>query len=130
VVAVDGDHVVGYALVMLKEHASSIPMLGHMFDEMDRMKLDGRRLADQRYFVMGQVCVDKDHRGQGVFPALFEELKARMSADFDLVVTEIASRNGRSLKAHEKVGFRYASKYLSPDGESWEVVSWDWGSEL
>lgn len=126
VVAMDGDRLVGYALVMLKEFAGAIPVIVPMFEQFDRLTVGDRRLAELRYFVMGQVCVDKDYRGTGVFRGLYEELKARMSGAFDLVVTEVASRNQRSLQAHLKVGFQCALRYRSPDDEQWEIVTWDW----
>jgi len=126
VVAMDGDRLVGYALVMLKEFAGAIPVIVPMFEQFDQLTIGDRRLAELRYFVMGQVCVDKDYRGTGVFRGLYEELKARMSGAFDLVVTEVASRNQRSLQAHLKVGFRSVLQYRSPDDEGWEIVTWDW----
>lgn len=126
VVAMDGDRLVGYALVMLKEFGSAFPILLPMFEQIDRLTVGERRLVEMSYFVMGQVCVEKEYRGRGVFRGLYEELKEHMSGAFDLVVTEVATRNQRSLRAHEKVGFRRACQYLSPDHEQWEIVTWDW----
>lgn len=126
VVAMDGARVVGYALVMLKEFRGDIPVLEPMFEQIDRLAVGDQRLADMSYFVIGQVCVEKGYRGQGVFRGLYEELRERMSGAFDLVVTEVASRNRRSLKAHENVGFWRTLQYSSPDDEQWEIVTWDW----
>lgn len=128
VVAVDGDRVVGYALVMLKEFGRDFPLLVPMFERIDQLMLGDRRVADLRYFVMGQVCVEKEYRGKDlrVFDRLYEELRERMSGDFDLVVTEVASRNQRSSRAHARVGFRLADRYL--DQEEWEIIVWDWRS--
>ena len=33
-------------------------------------------------------------------------MKDEMAAKYQMVVTEVATRNQRSLKAHEKVGFK------------------------
>lgn len=126
VVAMDGDRVAGYALVMLKEFGAAIPVLVPMFDQIERLPYGSRKVAEVSHFVMGQVCVEKAHRGTGVFRGMYEELKRRMSGSFELVVTEVATRNTRSLRAHEKVGFRRALQYRADDGESWEVVTWDW----
>jgi GNAT superfamily N-acetyltransferase len=128
IVALDGEQVVGYALVMLREFAGAIPIIVPMFAQLDRLTIGEESLAALRYFVMGQVCIAKEHRGQGVFAALYDELRRQMRGSFDLVVTEVASRNGRSLRAHEKVGFRTVHRYASPDGELWEIVAWDWRS--
>lgn len=120
VVAMDGDRVVGYALVMLREFGAAVPILVPMFEQIERL------LGEARYVVMGQVCVEKAHRGQGVFAGMYDEFRRRLSGDFDLVVTEVATRNTRSLRAHEKVGFRRALQYQAHGGESWEIVTWDW----
>ena len=78
------------------------------------------------YFVMGQVCVAKDFRGQQVFSDLYQKMKTEMSSHFDCIVTEIATRNTRSIRAHEKVGFETIHIY-EDETEEWAIVAWDWG---
>jgi GNAT superfamily N-acetyltransferase len=126
VIAKSDGRVVGYTLVMLREFRNEIPLLVPMFDEFDKLLYGGRRLAEWSYFVMGQVCVDKDYRGRGIFNGLYLHLKDRMKDDFELTVTEIATRNLRSMKAHANAGFRRLKQYVSPENESWEIVYWDW----
>ena len=126
VVVLEDGALVGYALVMLKEFRSAVPVLVPMFEQMNRLSVGGRRLSETRYFVMGQICVDKQHRGKGVFRVMYEELKRRMSNAFELVVTEVSTRNVRSLRAHFKIGFQRVAQFESPEGGSWEVISWDW----
>ncbi len=126
VVALDGDRVVGYALVMLKEFAASIPVLVPLFELLDRVPFGSTVVGSLNYFVLGQVCVAKEQRGTGVFGGLYVELRTRMSGSFPLVVTEVATRNTRSLRAHAKVGFRTLHRYVSPEREEWDVVAWDW----
>jgi GNAT superfamily N-acetyltransferase len=126
VVALEGGHIVGYALVMLKEFAGSIPVLVPLFELLDRIPFGSATVGDLDYFVMGQVCVAKEFRGTGVFRGLYDEMRSRMSGAFPLVVTEVATRNARSLRAHAKVGFRSLHRYVAPEGEEWDVVAWDW----
>ena len=118
--------VVGYALVMLREFETRIPILAPMFEVLRDLSFRGRPLDETSYFVMGQVCVAEGHRGSGVFGALYDGLRRNYRDDFDLVVTEIATRNGRSRRAHEKVGFELLRRYVDEEGESWDVVTWDW----
>src|SRR5689334_14891865 len=54
VVALDGDRVVGYALVMLKEFAGSIPVLVPLFELLDRVAFGAAAIGDLNYVVMGQ----------------------------------------------------------------------------
>lgn len=127
VIAKDGDRVVGYALVMLREFAPRIPILIPMFDMLETLTYAGGRLADHEFYVVGQVCVAKTHRGQGVFDGLYAQHRKQLSGRYDFVVTEIATRNRRSLRAHWRVGFQTIHQYRAPDGEDWDIVLWDWG---
>ena len=117
VLARDGAALAGYALVMLREHGAVFPELGPMLAAADQA------LGARPYFVMGQVCVAQPYRGQGIFDGLYHALRAQMSAHFPMVVTEVARANPRSLRAHERVGFRP----LGDDPQSpWVVQAWDW----
>lgn len=125
VIAKHDDKVVGYALVMLKDAREDIPVLVPMFEQIDGLEYEGRSFAEISYFVMGQVCIDKNFRGQGIFKGLYAKLRDEMKNDFELVVTEIASRNTRSMQAHEAAGFKRLLQYESPEKELWEIVYWD-----
>lgn len=122
VIATTGDQVVGYAVVMLKEFAHTVPVLVPMFDVYDRLHYRGRPLREVAYVVMGQVCVDEDHRGSGLFADLYRAFFAQMRPDFELVLTEVAARNPRSVRAHEKVGFEVMRRYASEQGEEWIII--------
>lgn len=125
IIAKANGKVVGFALVMLKKFADKIPVLVPMFELIDLLQYKGKPLKECSYFVMGQICIDKAYRGQGIFNGLYQELRTQMLPHFDLVVTEIATRNIRSLKAHNKVGFSSIKRYVA-DGEEWDIVVWDW----
>ena len=122
----EGENIAGYALVMETRFRHRVPILLPMFELLDGIPWRGKPLKDWRYFVMGQVCVAKPYRGQGVFQGLFNDMRDRLSNHFDLVVTEISSRNPRSIRAHEKVGFKTIYEFTDPDGEHWVIVGWGW----
>lgn len=124
-IAKDGEKVVGYALSMLRDFRDKIPVLIPMFNIMDSLEWNNKALRDSRYCVMGQVCVDKAYRGQGVFKGLYHQMRHAMQPHFEVVVTEIAKNNTRSLRAHEKVGFVPLHEYAS-EKEDWIIVAWDW----
>jgi len=128
IVARDGENIIGYALVMLENWRNDIPVLVPMFEQIDKISYRGQLLKEARYFAMGQVCVDKAYRGQGVFSGLYMELSRLMKRHFDFIVTEIVQRNTRSLRAHEKVGFEVVRKYEA-DGEMWVIVLLDLRAE-
>lgn len=126
VIAKDGEQLVGYALVMLPGFAHRVPVLVPMFELLNTLIYQGRKLADCTYYVVGQVCVAKSHRGQGVFDGMYQQHQRQMSDRYDFVITEIATRNRRSLRAHARVGFETIHRYTAPNGEEWDIVLWDW----
>jgi hypothetical protein len=119
---VDG-RVVAYALSMPKETRALIPILAPLFARLDEL------LRGERYYVMGQVCVDAAHRGSGVFDALFDAHRAHYASAFDCLVTEIATRNLRSLRAHARVGFETVLTYRD-ETDDWAVVAWRWAAKI
>lgn len=125
VVAKSDGVVVGYALVMLKECRATFPFLDAMFRDAEAGFLDGHALLGKPYFVMGQVCIDKTFRGKGIFRALYRALREQMRAQFDLVVTEVSTRNARSMAAHRGIGFR-SVKDVEDEASEWRVIAWDW----
>lgn len=125
IIAKAGEELAGYALIMPQSFRGTVPVLDPMFEKMDALSWKGKPLNDYRFFVMGQICVAKPWRGQGVFDALYAHMKEATKHEYDLVVTEVASRNLRSLKAHLRVGFQILLTYPAPDGEMWELVVWE-----
>ena len=122
-IAVDGDRVVGYALTMLPRFRVEIPVLAPMFERLDHLDWHGRPLHQTPYFVMGQVCVAKECRGMGVFDKLYSGLKKFNADRFEMVATEISSRNTRSLRAHARVGFETMLEFSETEGgELWVIV--------
>ncbi len=121
----DDDNVVGYALVMLKECRSIFPPLEPMFASFDKLKWNGKALDNYEFYAMGQICIDKKYRGLGVFDLLYNHHKETYKNSFDLILTEVSTRNHRSLRAHERVGFITIDKYRDSLDE-WAVVLWDW----
>ncbi len=126
IIAKSNGQVVGYALVMLQEFKYFVPILQPMFEKMDGLILNGKPIKAYHYFVLGQICIAKDFRGQGLFGGLYKAMKQQMQPHFELLITEISLRNTRSLRAHEKVGFTNIHEYVASNGEYWAIVAWDW----
>lgn len=124
IIAKADNTVVGYALVMLQKFKDTIPVLKPMFDKINNLSFQNNPLSATKYFVMGQVCVAKKFRGQNIFNGLYQQMRREMAADFDCIITEIATRNTRSMRAHEKVGFKVIAIY-STKQEEWAIVGWN-----
>ena len=126
IIAKLGEEVIGYALVMSAEKADTVPVLIPMFEQIEKLTFEGQRLGAGRYVVMGQICIAKAYRGQGLFKALYLHMQACLQAQFPYVITEVSDRNKRSLRAHQKVGFHPLEIYNDPSGERWHLLLWDW----
>lgn len=125
VIATDNGKVVGYALVMLKRFKDLIPVLVPMFKTLENIKYNNASLSNFRYYVMGQVCISKDYRGKGIFKSLYEKHKQEYSKKFDLCLTEVSSSNTRSMRAHQKIGFKTIHTFTDETDE-WNILLWDW----
>lgn len=125
VIIKDNEEVVAYALTMPRATRQLVPTLEPMFAVLDQLQYKGRPLNDYRFYVMGQICVDKAYRGQGLFDKLYQHHRDTFQPSFDFILTEIATRNTRSIRAHERVGFKTIHTHRD-DLDEWQVVVWDW----
>jgi hypothetical protein len=123
------DEIAAYALVMLRSFRARLPLLEPMFQILERLDYRGRGLEAYRWYVMGQICVGKPHRSRGLVEGLYAAHRERMSPDFDLMITEIAGDNPRSLRAHQKAGLQVIHEYQSSDNRTWHIVALDLTSE-
>ena len=123
VIARDGKKVIGYALVMLKSFAGMIPILQPMFDRLSTIPYDGVNITDYKFYVMGQICIDEQYRGRGVFDSLYNKHKELLQSEYEVCVTSVSTRNLRSMRAHERVGFRTVNTFADATDE-WNILVW------
>lgn len=128
VIAKDNGKVVAYVLAMTSQSKADIPILIPMFDMFNKTRVGCKYISDYNYIVVGQTCVDKLYRGQGVFDNCYTAYKNQFENKFDFAVTEIASANARSFVAHARVGFKEMAKYTAADNVEWRIVVWNWKS--
>ncbi|GAB4027935.1 GNAT family N-acetyltransferase [Spirosoma koreense] len=127
VIAKDGDTVVGYALTMLPEFGTDVPELLPLFTLIDTLTYREKPLREYAWYVMGQVCVGEEYRGQRVFDRMYQHHRDVYGDRYQLLITDISANNVRSLRAHTRVGFESLHEFYDPAiGETWVVVAWDW----
>lgn len=125
VIVKDGERVVGYALTALKESRTFHPDLDTFFIHLENIIYRNKPLGLHDFYCMGQICIDKEYRGSGVFQLLYQKHKEAYSPSFDFLLTEISTSNLRSLKAHQNIGFISIYSYADAMDE-WNVVVWPW----
>jgi hypothetical protein len=126
IIARDGDKVIAYLLAMTAASGNDIPVLIPMFGLFQKIQYGGRAVSAYNYIVVGQVCVGKGYRGQGILDNCYAEYRRQFEGRYDFAITEISTRNTRSIQAHKRIGFTSIHEYKAPDGEEWSVVLWKW----
>ncbi|HMQ07085.1 MAG TPA: hypothetical protein PKC30_07265 [Saprospiraceae bacterium] len=122
IIAVDGEILAGYALVLLKSAVPDVPFVLPMVNMIKNLSFKGVDLEEENWFIMGQVCVAKPYRGKGVLQAMYDSMKNYYMNIFQYIITEIAGRNQRSLYAHQNVGFKILHSFHDDQGELWHIV--------
>lgn len=125
IIAKDEEKLVAYALTTLKQSAAFHPDLEKMFVNLETVQYQSKFLSDYRFYCMGQICVAKDYRGEGLVNKLYQKHKEVYGFQYDFILTEVSTSNYRSMKAHEKVGFQTIYTYTDSMDE-WNVITWDW----
>lgn len=128
VIAVDHDKVVGYALVLDKRFKGTHHLIDDLIENIDRHSFQNQNLADVNYAVVGQLCVDKQYRGQGLASKLYQKYKDHYSILFPYCITDVDRSNKRSLQAHYKTGFQTLGQ-LQFENADFEIVLWDWNNQ-
>ncbi|MEM1339699.1 MAG: GNAT family N-acetyltransferase [Bacteroidota bacterium] len=116
ILAIDQGQVVGYALSMSPKFGDEIDILRPMFAAMNKLT-KGKR----DYMVMGQICIAKHYRGQGLFRGLYTTMQQLLPATCTTIITEVATSNTRSLQAHTAIGFRELKRYFKANQE-WSLI--------
>jgi len=125
VIVKDKNDVIAYALTTLIEARAFHPDLDTMFGNLEAVSYKDKPLFSYRFYCMGQICIAKKYRGQGIVNMLYQKHKEIYSPQYDFILTEISTANSRSIKAHEKIGFDSIYTYKDQMDE-WVVVIWDW----
>jgi hypothetical protein len=125
VIAKSHNQVVGYALVMPSAFQNLIPVLKPMFHTIQMLDFQGEKLSQKKFYVMGQICIADQFRGIGLFDKLYHTHKTLYATQFDICVTEVSARNIRSMRAHERVGFK-TLKTFQDQTDIWNILVWDW----
>ena len=120
-IAKSNGQVVGYTLVMECQFQNDIPELKDLFTKISSVPYKGEKIKQKDYFIMGQVCVDSSYRGKGIFRKLYQEMKSKMSNHYRFIITEVSSKNIRSVNAHEAIGFQRLLSYPYREDEEWIV---------
>ena len=126
IIGKDGDKVVAYLLAMTKKSEKEIPVLFPLFEKFRKIQFKNKPVSDYNYLVVGQVCVHKSYRGQGILDNCYAAYRDYYKEKYTFAITEIANSNQRSQNAHKRIGFTEIHQYENDNGGKWNIVIWDW----
>lgn len=129
-VSKDEGKVIAYVLTMTKKSREEISDLFPMFKEFDKTLYEGKLISEYNYMIVGQVCVDKNYRGSGVFDQIYSAYRKVYSPKYNFAITEIDAANQRSLAAHKRIGFKVVHEYHTRTGKHWFIVIWEWRNQV
>lgn len=125
VVCTDGDQLAGYALTAPPESAAVHSELEALIKKIHDLPYEGCLLKQYRFYILGQLCVAKSYRGMGVVEQMYAYHREQFASTYELMVLTIATKNTRSLRVHERIGFRNIHFFDDHFG-GWNVYVWDW----
>jgi RimJ/RimL family protein N-acetyltransferase len=116
IIAVDSvsQLVVGYIIAAPRSLYGEHPILDCLMDSINSIKYGDTLVEDLNYVLVGQVCIAKAYRGQGLLSKMYQYYKESLQLKYECCITEIDDKNQRSLKGHIKAGFEIIHS-VSPD---------------
>ena len=122
----DSSRVVGYILAVPRSiQGHQHRLLDDMMDNINQSSYHGTSLNDMNYLLVGQVCVAKGYRGQGLLQKMYQYYREALSPRYPCCITEVDESNQRSVKAHLKTGFEIIRSTTTPV-VTWLFVLWNW----
>jgi RimJ/RimL family protein N-acetyltransferase len=123
-----GEELTGYAIAVSPDIRGNHALLDALFDDIDPIEFRGVQLSGCRYLLCGQLCVKKGFRGNALSTKMYTFMKDSLSSEYEYLITEVASDNPRSLRAHTKLGFVSVKTTIFNNVE-FQIVLWDWRSK-
>jgi hypothetical protein len=111
VVCSDNGAVKGLLATGTTEFNAEVDLPAAMIARYPFAKYNGKSLVDWVSFVAGPIVIDKSARGTGAFKGMYDELFRILPQKYELAITLISTVNGRSLAAHEKIGYAPVHKF-------------------
>ena len=126
IIVKDNEAVVAYVLALTPDLRPTLPILEPLFQLFEKINYHDKPVSNYNYLVIGQACIDKPYRGKGVFKKMYTAYSLLFRDKYDFAISEIATKNLRSMNAHKRIGFLPVHEYTGPDGVQWTVVLQDW----
>lgn len=125
IVAWEESLLLGYALCMQRDALPNFPILVPLHERLKSLEWKAKPISALHSAVIGQVCVAKGFRKQGLLQAMYTAMREQLMSSFQLLITEIDADNIPSLRAHRSFGFEEIVRYKEQNGRVWVIVGVD-----
>ncbi len=114
--------IVGYYMPMSPEQAKESGFFDKLLSSVEALEFKGKPIAQYKFAVLAQICIDKNFRGQTILPALYETLTKKLGLKYEIGIGEINDENKRSLRANiEKNGLTDIGT-IEDDNGIWHIA--------
>jgi hypothetical protein len=121
VVGVDDGKLCGYVCASTPEFNKCMPFPAAMLSYASKIAYKGQSLIKQRFCVTSPICIDRNHRGNGVYLELCNKMIELISGKYDLAVSFISTGNSRHLQAMKKMAWDKLGEF-EKDGETFLLI--------
>jgi predicted GNAT superfamily acetyltransferase len=123
IIAESKGKIIGYMIPMAFETAKDIPLLVPFVEKISKLEYQDKKIYDYNAIIAGQICVAKENKGVGIANKLNDMfLKMLKNKGYEMVITEVSSKNPRSLHvATTKLKYEIINQY-EVDDMNWYVL--------
>ncbi|HBF09845.1 MAG TPA: GNAT family acetyltransferase [Gammaproteobacteria bacterium] len=121
-IAVKDNEVLAYVMAASWTFWSQWPMFAYMIQHLDRKSYNGHQLSIENSYQYGPICIHESLRGTDVLYRIFEFSRTTMEPRFPVLITFINKINGRSFKAHQKLGLEVINEFEWNNNQYYELA--------
>ncbi len=122
-VAIQGRKIIGYLMAESIELAVGSPLIAHLLKRLKDFVFEDVSLSSCSLFVYGPVCIDKQHRGNGILEGLSNIMLQTLKGQYDVGIAFVPEQNLRSLHAHQvKLGMQIIDEFEF-NGQKYRTVA-------
>ena len=116
---------VGYLIYFSLTQGKKIANFLKLIESVEERVYKNRKLKEQNFCILGQICIEKNWRNNGILEKLYVKLRADLLGVYDLAISDISEDNKKSVHVHlEKMNFENMGVYSHND-KNWVVVLLD-----